>query len=131
MADWIFPINPTAASRPRVSFKGGHAYFAGPYAKFRTAMKELVPQVIGDDHSPYEGDVIVTVEFIATRPKTTKLAAPRGDIDNYLKAIFDALNEWAWVDDKQVVICHARKSWSSSHEEEGYIKISVKEVEPS
>ncbi len=32
-----------------------------------------------------------TVEFIYHRPKSTKLVSPRGDIDNHLKAIFDAV----------------------------------------
>ena len=127
MSEWIFNINPTAASRARVSFKGGHGYFVGPYKRFRDEMKDLVPAVIGD-HSPYMGDIAVTVEFIAKRPKTTKLSSPRGDIDNYLKAIFDALNGKLFDDDKQIVICHARKAWSDSNEEEGYIKVSVQET---
>jgi Holliday junction resolvase RusA-like endonuclease len=125
--EWTFHINPTAASRARVSFKGGHGYFVGPYKRFRDEMKDIVPQVIGD-HPPFEGDVSVTVEFMAKRPKTTKLSSPRGDIDNYLKAIFDALNGLAFIDDKQIVICHARKSWTPSHEDEGYIKVSIKEA---
>jgi len=33
----------------------------------------------------------------------------RGDVDNYAKAILDALNEVAWSDDKQVVILEAEK----------------------
>jgi Holliday junction resolvase RusA-like endonuclease len=32
-----------------------------------------------------------TVEFICHRPKTTTMVSPRGDIDNHLKAIFDAV----------------------------------------
>ena len=128
MAEWIFNINPTAASRPRVSFKGGHAYFTGPYKRFREEMATLVPNTIGD-HVPFTGDVSVTVEFMAQRPKTTKLSAPRGDIDNYLKAIFDSMNGKVFEDDKQIVICHARKSWTSSNDEDGYIKFSIEEIE--
>lgn len=125
--EWTFHINPTAASRPRVSFKGGHAYFTGPYKRFREEMVDLVPQVIGD-HTPYTGDISVTVEFMAKRPKTTKLSSPRGDIDNYAKALFDSLNGKAFDDDKQIVIAHLRKSWTESHEEEGYIKVTIKEL---
>ena len=127
MSEWIFNINPTAASRARVSFKGGHGYFTGPYKRFREEMQDLVPQVIGD-HSPYLGDIAVTVEFMAKRPKTTKLSAPRGDIDNYAKAIFDSLNGKLFDDDKQIVICHLRKAWTPSNEDEGYIKVSIKEI---
>ena len=127
MIDWTFHINPTAASRPRVSFKGGHGYFVGPYKRFREEMATLVPNTIGD-HIPYTGDISVTVEFIAKRPKTTKLSAPRGDIDNYCKAILDSLNGKAFDDDKQIVILHARKAWTSSNDEDGYIKVSIQET---
>ena len=125
--EWIFHINPTAASRARVSFKGGHGYFVGPYKRFREEMATLVPTVIGD-HVPYTGDISVTVEFMAKRPKTTKLSSPRGDIDNYLKAAFDSMNGKVFDDDKQIVICHARKAWTPSHEDEGYIKVSIEET---
>ena len=127
MIEWTFPINPTAASRARVSFKGGHGYFIGPYKRFRDEMKDLVPSTIGD-WVPLAGPISVTVEFVAQRPKTTKLNSPRGDIDNYMKAIFDALNERAWVDDKQICICHARKAWTASNDEPGYIKVSIEEL---
>lgn len=43
---------------------------------------------------PYEGAVEVEV--------TLGLLANRGDLDNYVKAVLDALNEVVFVDDRQV-----------------------------
>ena len=40
-----------------------------------------------------------------------KLPAPRGDIDNYVKSVFDAFNGVVWEDDAQVVELRARKEY--------------------
>ena len=62
-----------------------------------------------------------------TKPKRTKLDYPKADIDNYLKAIFDCLNGKLWVDDKQVVVVHAAKSWTDPGDE-GYFVIKVEGI---
>tara|TARA_R100000152_G_C6717593_1_gene144095 strand:- start:122 stop:505 length:384 start_codon:yes stop_codon:yes gene_type:complete len=126
MPEWTFPISPIAASRPRVSKYG--AYFAGPYKDFRKEMIELVPEVIGDGFFPYEVPVVVDVEIFVKQPKKTKLPAPRADIDNYLKAIFDCLNEWVWEDDKLIHQVYATKQWAAKGEE-GYFTLGVNELE--
>jgi len=43
----------------------------------------------------------VAVNFTVFRP------ARRGDLDNYTKVLFDALNKLAWLDDSQVVEIHS------------------------
>jgi Holliday junction resolvase RusA-like endonuclease len=66
---------------------------------------------------PYEGAVSVWVRFALPRPKTTKLAAPKPDLDNYIKALFDAMTMAGnvWFDDYQVVqLIEATKTWSDS-----------------
>lgn len=50
---------------------------------------------------PLDGDVCIHVELY--RPRA------RGDLDNFLKVLFDALNGLAWADDGQVVEIHARR----------------------
>jgi Holliday junction resolvase RusA-like endonuclease len=122
--EWTFPISPIAASRPRVSRHG--AYFAGPYKEFRKTMQELVPEVIGDGFFPYDIPLSVDVEIYVGRPKKTKLSAPRADIDNYLKAIFDSLNGWLWEDDKLIHEVYATKQWACAGEQ-GYFTIGVSE----
>ena len=121
-----FDINPRSASRPRFT-KSGHTYLAGPYKEFRKEMDVLCEDLLGD-FDPLEGPLSVSTKLFVTRPQTTKLYAPKSDIDNYLKALFDALNAKAFEDDKQIVIVHARKSWTPSNEDEGYIKVSIEET---
>ena len=123
--EWTFPISPVAASRPRVSRHG--AYFAGPYKRFREDMIDLVPTVIGDSFVPYSEPLRVDVEFYVTRPKKTKLDAPRADIDNFLKAVLDALNTWVWEDDTQIIEIYASKQWTSPGEE-GYFVLGVDRI---
>jgi Holliday junction resolvase RusA-like endonuclease len=123
--EWTFPISPVAASRPRVSKHG--AYFAGPYKRFRTAMIAIVPEVLGDAFIPYGSDLAVDVEVYVKQPKKTKLSTPRADIDNYLKAIFDALNGKLWDDDKQIIKIYAVKQWAPK-DSEGYFTVGVDKI---
>ena len=97
MPEWLFPISPVAASRPRVSRHG--AYFAGPYKNFRSECAEIISMVLGNSFEPYDEPIKVDVEIFVKQPKKTKLLAPKADIDNYLKAIFDCLNGKLWRDD--------------------------------
>ena len=80
------PIRPVPASRPRVAGRG--AYYTGPYKDYRLAAEKAIPPHQG---GPLNCELGATVEFVCYRPKTTKLVSPRGDIDNHLKAIFDAV----------------------------------------
>ena len=123
--EWSFPISPVAASRPRVSRHG--AYFTGPYKKFRTAMIDIVPDVLGDGFIPMDSAIAVDVEVYVKRPKKTKLSAPRADIDNYLKAIFDSLNGKLWDDDKQIIKVYAVKQWAAE-DSDGYFTIGVSKL---
>ena len=50
-------------------------------------------------YEPLTGDV--AVNFTVFRP------AKRGDLDNYTKVMFDALNGLVWTDDKQVIEIHS------------------------
>lgn len=68
---------------------------------------------------PFDGPVQVWVRFACPKPKTTKLDAPKPDIDNYLKALFDALTAAGnvWEDDHQVHrIMEASKTWTDQPE---------------
>lgn len=60
---------------------------------------------------PTPTPVSVTLSFTLARPKTTKLATPRLDIDKLTRAVLDALTGIVYVDDKQVAEVTARKAW--------------------
>jgi Holliday junction resolvase RusA-like endonuclease len=47
------------------------------------------------------------------KPKTGKLKYPKGDLDNYVKLVLDALNRILYHDDKQIVSLHASKQYSN------------------
>lgn len=120
--NWKFAIPPVAASRPRVGKWG--AYYSGPYKDFREAAKEKVFGILGQDFVPLQGPLAVVVEIYATQPKSTKLDYPRPDIDNYTKAVLDALNTLLWEDDSQIISIYATKQWAEQNEE-GYFTVEV------
>ena len=62
------------------------------------AYKQEVALQLGR-YEPLLGNV--AVNFTVFRP------AKRGDLDNYTKVMFDALNGLVWKDDKQVVEIHS------------------------
>lgn len=68
------------------------------------------------------------MEIFVRRPKKTKLIAPRADIDNFLKAIFDSMNGKLWEDDKQIHTVYATKQWTSSCDEAGYFILGLDEL---
>ncbi len=82
----VLPVKPVPASRPRVTRWG--TYYLKTYKTYKDAAHEAIPVCIEQTLTCELG---ATVEFICHRPKSTKLVSPRGDIDNHLKAIFDAV----------------------------------------
>ena len=124
--EWSFPISPVAASRPRVSKHG--AYFAGPYKNFRREAAEIVDDVLGE-WEPLSGPLTVDLELFIGRPKTTKLDAPKADIDNFVKAIFDVMNGKLWEDDSQVIKLYATKQWAE--DANGYFVLGINKEKPN
>tara|TARA_R110002110_G_scaffold211833_1_gene424727 strand:+ start:184 stop:567 length:384 start_codon:yes stop_codon:yes gene_type:complete len=122
MPEWMFPLSPVAASRPRVSRHG--AYFAGPYKYFRQECVEVIPLILGDSFEPYDEPLKVDVEIFVRQPKKTKLLVPKADVDNYLKAIFDVLNGKLWRDDTLIHEVYAVKSWDRKGGH-GYFTVGV------
>lgn len=90
-------IKPIPKARARVS-RRGWAYTPKTTKEFEQSLKEHV-------QSHYKGgvlteDLYVDYVFLFPRPKTSKYKKPRkGDFDNYMKAVNDALNGVLWSDD--------------------------------
>ena len=82
----VLPVKPVPASRPRVTRWG--VYYTKTYKEYRAAAHAAIP--VCKERTLTE-ELGATVEFICHKPKTTKMVSPRGDIDNHLKAIFDAV----------------------------------------
>ena len=69
----------------------------------------------------------ICVEVRPKRPKTTKLPFPKGDVDNFSKAILAACTGILWIDDWQIRHEQIYKDWSD--QEDGYFKVSWRKLE--
>ena len=79
-------IRPVPASRPRVTRWG--TYYLKTYKAYKDAAHEAIPVCT---EQTLDCELGVTIEFICYRPKSTTMVSPRGDIDNHMKAILDAV----------------------------------------
>lgn len=113
---WVIdlPVTPVPAARPRVAKWG--TYYPKSYEKFRKeADAALRPYQVD---APYDGPVILMVTFICSRPKNPSNPYPRGDIDNYEKAFYDAITkaQCVWKDDAQITHVDAAKRYAAAGE---------------
>ena len=76
----------------------------------------------------FTGPVRVTLVHVARKPATSKRLFPRGDVDNYDKAVLDAITSHTnvWNDDDQVIELHSSKAFANNGEPEGcYIRVDA------
>lgn len=122
LVSFFMEIEPVAASRPRVSSHG--TYYAGPYKLW---LKEA-PKEVPWEGEPLEGHLGVHLTFMCTKAKTSKLTSPRGDIDNYVKAVLDVITKRGlWEDDSQVTRLTATKKFTAKGETAGVLVRITKE----
>ncbi len=107
---FVIPHRPKAKERPRFSMKGGYAYTS---AKTRT-----FEQLVKDHYKGpmFDGPVSLAVTFSPKRITVCITEMPdepdsklRGDVDNYIKSVSDALNGVAYEDDRQIHKLSGRK----------------------
>lgn len=109
---------PVPASRPRVTRWG--TYYTKTYKAYKVAADKAIPHSF---KPPLEGNIKAIIEFACLRPPTTKRSNPRGDIDNHIKSILDAVvgtkkNPKGYInDDDQIVELQAIKRWVHKNEE--------------
>ena len=128
----VIPGVPVPKGRPRLG--NGRAYTPARTAAWERAAKASARAQWGSE-PPLEGAVKVELLVILPVPKSwgkhvkvlaldgAYLPARRPDLDNYIKAGLDALNEIAWRDDAQVVELSARKTYAGKPRVE--IKVEV------
>lgn len=113
----VLPFPPVPASRPRVTKWG--TYYGKTYKEYRELAEKAIPP---NRKRELVGNLRADVTFVCARPKTTKRTNPRGDIDNHLKAVLDAITgtrkspKGYWNDDDQIVRISARKRWQKPDE---------------
>ncbi len=112
-------INPVPASRPRFFRRGKFTgtYHAPKYKKFLyeegpLALKAAMDKLKDTSLFPIESPLEVKAVFKVKKPKTTKLPHPRGDADNYMKALGDLIQPTVVTDDKHIHTFCATKEWT-------------------
>ncbi|WP_109798703.1 RusA family crossover junction endodeoxyribonuclease [Novosphingobium meiothermophilum] len=123
---FFLPIKPNATQRSRATCRGRFAqvYTDPKYKIWRDEAGSLLEQIASfeDFREVQDRPVRIITDIIVARPKTTKLAYPRGDIDNYEKGLWDAIThtgKW-WLDDNQIIDNQTTKRWAKDGELEGY-----------
>ena len=107
-------LAPVPAARVKHSRWG--AYYPARYETFRQECKHWLQKHLKGPILKGELEVIST--FVCKRPKNPTNQYPRGDIDNFEKALYDAINasEMVWVDDTQISRVKADKRYTAGRE---------------
>lgn len=139
MISFTVPAVPVAQPRHRIGVINGkgRAFQASKTHPIH-AFKASVRQAFTSKHSgpPIEGPIALEAVFVLPRPKAMcwksreMPRAPhtkRGDLDNLLKGVKDALNELAWRDDGQVCEVVATK-FIASGDEQPHVEIEIREI---
>lgn len=123
---FFLDVEPMPSPRPRFRVIGKFASAYMP-ANYKAHTEELVKQLRTIKCEPRSGPLDVDLVFWCEKPKTSKLAAPKPDVDNYAKTVMDAITKAGnlWIDDTQVVRLTAEKRWAPPGGDVGY-SVSIK-----
>lgn len=110
------PLTPKERPRPG---KSGKMFTPPQTRKFEKTVKDWAVSC-GMDKVAFPVKVYLCIYDTTLNALTTRLGKlaltydTRGDLDNYAKAILDALNKVAYVDDKQIVDLHVMRVYSDT-----------------
>lgn len=120
----VAPLKPVPFPRPASNDK--RRFNPSRYIEFKNALGLIARCAMGGQ-APFQGEVKLHADFFRPKPRPRKGQNPQvsfiGDIDNYLKAVMDALIGICYVDDRQVVNLSGRKIFGDPH-----IVIELEEV---
>lgn len=123
----VFKIEPKPKARPRMT-RSGHTYTPKETKDFENALKLAFKSAYKG--KPLTGPVSIDCELFFTRPKKSKYDYPsKCDADNCFKAVADALNGLAWIDDRQLCSIVIEKAFAPSGNL-GYISVRVSQRHP-
>ena len=119
---WI-DVEPAPASRPKVSRYG--VRYAKSHMQYQHDFKKWYLGIAKDTQWPRYGTALceVSLDFIATKAKTSKLLTPRWDIDNAAKLTLDCFTSIAadtlWTDDVTISKLNLTKRFAGPDEAAG------------
>jgi Holliday junction resolvase RusA-like endonuclease len=117
MATYIVHHEPVGQPRHRISTRGGFAKMYLPVRHPVHAFKMAIRLAVGKPVK-IKGPVEIVIYAWFSRPKSrvwktkpmpVEFHTKKPDADNVIKAVLDALNGVAWVDDAQIVSIQMRK----------------------
>jgi len=134
----IFTVEgkPQAKARPRVTRNGQHTYTPAKTKEYQKLVQwSFNAQKCQKLEGYIKADIIMCYPFPKSMSKKNRFKAARGeirpavkpDIDNVLKAVFDALNGLAYNDDNQIIEVMAKKVYA----EEGRVFVNLVEINKS
>ena len=88
-----------AQPQGRIRFSRGRCYYSPKDMQYRKSVREQAKAAMAGKE-PMTGEICAAVKIYR---KYKNSARQFGDVDNHLKAIFDALNGVCYVDDAQIV----------------------------
>lgn len=127
-------VEPVAKQRPRYT-RSGHVYTPDKTAKYEKLIRECWEL---SHEGLWTGDIVMLCDFYVPIPKSMSKKdkqkavecelrpSKKPDIDNYIKAVMDALNEVAYWDDRQIISITANKWYAT----EPRVDIRLKEIRP-
>lgn len=120
---FFLDADPMPSPRPRVRVIGKFASVYMP-KNYKDHTEALVEQLRLIPRTACDGPLALDVVYWCRKPRTSKLAYPKPDVDNYEKTLLDAITKAGniWLDDSQVVAVTHRKAWAP---EDGHVGYSV------
>lgn len=118
------PGNPVGKARPRMT-RSGHAYTPDKTVSYENLVKMCFIEKY-TDWVPVSGEAILRLNAYYPIPKSASKKkkidmvigeirpTKKPDLDNVMKAIADALNGIAYVDDSQIVTAEVRKYYDDT-----------------
>lgn len=115
----FIPVEPVAKGRPKFT-KQGFCYTPKKTSHYEKQIKYHLEASGYGFKEMYDKPIHLKLDFFIARPKSVKREFPctRPDIDNYAKAVLDAMNGIVFKDDGQIVSLLLTKSY---HEKPGIL----------
>jgi Holliday junction resolvase RusA-like endonuclease len=125
---FVVPGDPTPWMRPRHNSRGPFTRFynAPKHDKFMRLVRQKALAVFESSDGLWQGPVRAKVFCLFQIPKSRPgyvkrsiragrtVCTNRKDVDNLAKIVLDALNDNVYVDDRQVLDLHVRKTYSDN-----------------